>query len=218
MNEGTGGDWVARAREARDRCDEPGANPGYEELKRLRAGNAELRTGVVVPPSGTIRGRVGQGGDERWAWHAPVDDQRTKHAGATYAGLCIAGGQPVLSCPHVGWYPGSAARTPKPGCSPGPGPAPPGVQAVAAALCEGAPGRTGLPVGWSRTCGSWAGPFTTRAVADSMRRQGLVARQTRRRCSGRPRGSSFRSSCAGARGCRTRGTGPTRPPVSGWWR
>ncbi len=51
VNEGTGGNWVARAREARDRCDEPGANPGYEELKRLRAENAELRTGVVVPPA-----------------------------------------------------------------------------------------------------------------------------------------------------------------------
>ncbi len=41
------GDWVARAWEARDRCDEPGGQtPGYEELKRLRAGNAELRTGA----------------------------------------------------------------------------------------------------------------------------------------------------------------------------
>ncbi len=41
VNEGTGGNWVARAQVRR-----AWANPGYEELKRLRAENAELRTGA----------------------------------------------------------------------------------------------------------------------------------------------------------------------------
>ncbi len=87
--------------------------------------------GVMFPE--TIRGRVGQGGDERWAWHAPVEDQRTKHAGATPAGLCTAGGQPVLSCPYVGW-----CRAGGPDAETGFGAGTTRVQAVAAALCEGA--------------------------------------------------------------------------------
>jgi transposase len=42
VNEGTLGNWVARAREARERAE--GLSTGdIEELKRLRAENAELR-------------------------------------------------------------------------------------------------------------------------------------------------------------------------------
>ncbi len=42
VNEGTGGNWVARAREARNGSTSLG-KADYEELKRLRAENAELR-------------------------------------------------------------------------------------------------------------------------------------------------------------------------------
>jgi len=42
VNEGTLGNWVARAREARDGSSSL-SKADYEELKRLRAENAELR-------------------------------------------------------------------------------------------------------------------------------------------------------------------------------
>ncbi|MFZ1284556.1 MAG: transposase [Propionicimonas sp.] len=42
VNEGTLGNWVARAREARDGSKSL-SEADYEELKRLRAENAELR-------------------------------------------------------------------------------------------------------------------------------------------------------------------------------
>lgn len=42
VNEGTLGNWVARAREARDGSSSL-SKGDYEELKRLRAENAELR-------------------------------------------------------------------------------------------------------------------------------------------------------------------------------
>ncbi len=120
----------------------------------------------------TIRGRVGQGGDEVGVARSrggPEDQARRWHT----RGFVHCWGS---ACPEL------PTRGPVPGRRPGrrnrvvhragPAPAPPRVQAVAAALCEGAPGCTGLPVGWSRTCPGWAGPVTTRAVADSMRRQG----------------------------------------------
>src|SRR3954464_12756170 len=60
VNEGTLGNWVARAREAWN--DIQGLSTGdIEELKRLRAENAELRMERDVL---TIGGRVGEGGDE----------------------------------------------------------------------------------------------------------------------------------------------------------
>jgi transposase len=62
VNEGTLGNWVARAREARDGSSSL-SKGDYEELKRLRAENAELRMerdvliGHVERRARTDRGR-----------------------------------------------------------------------------------------------------------------------------------------------------------------
>lgn len=58
VNEGTLGNWVARAREARDGSSSL-SKADYEELKRLRGENAELRMerDVLI---GHVEGRAGQ--------------------------------------------------------------------------------------------------------------------------------------------------------------
>ena len=74
VNEGTLGNWVARDREARAGTD--GLSGGdVEELKRLRAENAELRMERDVQ---AIRGPVGEGGDEVSVARF-IADQRTKY-------------------------------------------------------------------------------------------------------------------------------------------
>src|SRR5215210_2601520 len=75
VNEGTLGNWVARAREAREGTE--GLSRGdIEELKRLRAEVAELRMERDVLKRSVVL--VGEGGDEVSVARF-IADQRTKH-------------------------------------------------------------------------------------------------------------------------------------------
>src|SRR3954464_15147810 len=163
VNEGTLGNWVARAREAWN--DIQGLSTGdIEELKRLRAENAELRMERDVL---TLGGRVGEGGDEVSVARF-IADQRTFYR-VPHTLTC------ALLGVSISWFYKWLDRTPTPSER-----RRSELDAAVADAFTKARGLHGSPrlhadlvdAGWT---------VSEKTVADSMRRQGLVARRIRRR-------------------------------------
>src|SRR3954468_5112395 len=163
VNEGTLGNWVARAREAREGTE--GLSAGdIEELKRLR-GERRAADGARCPQA--IGGPVGEGGDEVSVARF-IADQRTNYRVPH-----------TLTCALLGvslsWFYKWLERPPTPSEQ-----RRGEVDAAVAEAFKKARGLHGSPrlhadlrdAGWV---------VSEKTVADSMRRQGLIARRIRRR-------------------------------------
>src|SRR3954453_16534222 len=163
VNEGTLGNWVARAREAWN--DIQGLSTGdIEELKRLRAENAELRMERDVL---TLGGRVGEGGDEVGGARF-IADQRTFYR-VPHTITC------TLLGVSLSWFYKWLDRTQTPTQQ---------RRAQVDAAVADALSKAGGLHGSARLAAhlreaGWA--VSEKTVADSMRRQRLVARRIRRR-------------------------------------
>ena len=170
IHEGTLGNWVAQYREAREGRGEL-TRDDLEELKRLRSENAELRMERDVLK--LISGPVGEGGDEVSVARF-IADQRTKYR-VPHTITC------VLLGVSVSWFykwitradttDGLHTDTDRRRAQ---------LDTAVAAAFTAAKGLHGSPrliadlrdLGWE---------VSEKTVADSMRRQGLVARRIKRR-------------------------------------
>ena len=160
INEGTLGNWVARAREAREGTRR--AVPGdVEELKRLRAENAELRMERDVLKRSVVLW-VKEATSERGPVHRRPEDQLP---GAAHDDLCRCWAWRVLVLQVA--HPATPTPRERRRAE---------VDAAVATAFADARGLHGSPrlhadlreAGWT---------VSEKTVADSMRRQGLVARK-----------------------------------------